>query len=77
MAIFDQKFIAKTTERMGKTFLQFYLGNWMYFSHQAIEYSTLFTVANAKAGVVGVALSLATSIGTKNLGPDKDSPSLV
>lgn len=77
MTVFSQDFVAKTAERMGKTFLQFYLGNWMYFSHQAVEYATLFTWDNAKAGVVGIALSLATSLGTKNIGPSKDDPSLV
>ncbi len=81
-----QKFVAKTAERMAKTFVQFYLGYWfltlgLLNTAAAVAgpgaFDTLFTVDNVKAGVVGLALSLATSIGTKGLGPDKDSPSMV
>jgi hypothetical protein len=86
MTIFSKVFVEKTAERMGKTFVQFYLGFWMLsmgLLNTTAEvagpgaFDSLFTIDNAKAGVVGVALSLATSIGTKGFGPDKESPSLV
>lgn len=70
-------FIAKLAERAAKTFLQFYFANWIYFGDGAVDYEHLFTEANVKAGVVGLALSVATSVGTKNVGPDNDSPSVV
>lgn len=72
-----QTFVAKTAERAVKTFLQFYLGYWLFLSGAAADFDHLFTQANVEAGVVGLALSVATSLGTKNLGPDTNSPSVV
>lgn len=85
-ATMSTSFVKKTAERMGKTFLQFFFGAWMLkagllgteLAQPGIaSFDLLFTVDNAKAGVVGLALSLATSLGTKNIGPDPDSPSMV
>lgn len=78
------EFIKDVAERAGKTFLQFYLGTWMLTSgfldtkidQHSASFDLLFTVTNLKAGVVGVALSVATSIGTKQIG-DKNSASLI
>lgn len=71
------EFLKKTAERALKTFFQGYFAFWLVNPVAPVEYDTLFTEANAKAGVVALALSIATSIGTKGLGPDKDSPSVV
>lgn len=72
-----REFIAKTAERAVKTFLQFYLGYWLFLSGAAADFDHLFTRANVEAGIVGLALSVATSVGTKGLGPDTNDPSAV
>ena len=73
----NNEFIAKTIERASKTFIQFYLGSWLFLSGAAADFEHLFTVENVKAGVVGLALSLVASIGSRNIGNTKDDPSLV
>jgi energy-converting hydrogenase Eha subunit E len=82
----ESTFLKKTAERAVKTFLQFYLGFWLLTmglmgTSAAVvgpeAFDTLFTLDNVKVGVVGLALSVVTSIGTKNLGPEHDSPSVV
>lgn len=72
-----REFVAKTAERAVKTFLQFYLGYWLFLSGAAADFDHLFTQDNVEAGVVGLALSVATSIGTKNIGPNDNSPSAI
>ncbi len=72
-----QEFITKTAERAAKTFAQFFFANWILLSGKAADFDHLFTASNLKAGVVGVALSIATSLGSKGIGPDTDSPSVV
>ncbi len=80
-----KRFLADLGERAGKTFAQFYLGSWLlaagllntdFDTPNAGAYDLLFTLNNVKAGVVGVALSVATSIGAKKLGAG-DSASLL
>lgn len=71
-----EEYISDVAERGFKTFAQFYFGSWIYLSGKAVEYDTLFTWVNVKAGVVGLALSLATSIGSKPI-TSPDSASLV
>jgi hypothetical protein len=71
------EFIQKTAERAAKTFIQFYLGSWLFLSGEAADFEHLFTMENVEAGIVGIALSVATSIGTKGIGPNKESPSVV
>lgn len=79
------RFIADSLERAGKTFAQFYLGTWMLRAgvldstmHRdgTAAFDLLFTETNLKAGIVGVALSFATSIGSKQIGAN-DSASLL
>lgn len=72
-----REFVAKTAERAVKTFLQFYFGYWLFLSGAAADFDHLFTQANVEAGIVGLALSVATSVGTKGLGPNPDSPSAI
>lgn len=68
-----KRWLADTGERAGRTFVQAYLACWL-----AIEpaFETLFTLDNLKAGVVGLALSVAVSVGAKKRGAD-DSASLL
>ena len=61
-------------ERAGRTFGQAYLAAWVAYGGAA--YDELFTVDNLKAGVVGLALSFAVSLGAKKRGAD-DSASLL
>lgn len=75
--MFDNKFIKSTVERATKTFLQGYLAFWLVNPAAPVQYETLFTTNNLKAGVVALALSVATSVGSKGVGPDKEDPSLV
>jgi len=58
-----------TAERAAKTFLQAYLAFWLVTTQttntDTAMFDALFTVDNLKAGVVGVALSLASSLGSR------------
>lgn len=72
----SRDFIAKMAERAGKTFLQFFFANWILLSGAAADFDHLFTWDNAQAGVVGLALSIMTSIASKPVSPP-DDPSLV
>ena len=79
-------FVKDAVERLAKTFLQFYLGFWLLrvglldtaaASPGSVDaFDSLFTTDNLKAGVVGVALSLATSFASKPFG-NKGDASLV
>lgn len=69
-----KRWVADTAERAGRTFGQSYLAVWVAAGGTAFD--TLFTVTNLKAGVVGVALSVAVSVGAKQSGPN-DSASLL
>lgn len=78
-------FLLRTIERAAKTFAQFYFGLWLLrlgllnadiSAPNADAFDLLFTIDNVKAGVVGVALSVATSVGSKPFG-DPDDPSVV
>lgn len=71
------KFFKDLAERAVKTFGQFYLGSWLFLSGDSADFDHLFTTTNVKAGVVGLALSAATSLGSKKFGPDQDSASVV
>ena len=68
------RFLADTAERAAKTFAQAFFAVWLGIG--GAQFDTLFTVDNLKAGVVGLALSVATSLGSKKLGAD-DSASLL
>jgi len=77
MSILQSEFLKKAFERSAKTFAQFYLGYWLFLSGGNVSFDTLFTTDNVEAGIVGLALSLATSIGTKNIGTDQNDPSVI
>jgi hypothetical protein len=68
------KFAKDVAERAARTFLQAYLSIWLV---NGGGYDELFTSDNLKAGVVGVALSVAMSLGLKKVGPNKSSASSV
>lgn len=79
-----RKFAKDVAERAAKTFVQAYLAFWLMRAGLAGDtvpdadaFDVLFTLDNAKAGVVGVALSVAFSFGSKRLGPDPNSASVV
>lgn len=78
-------FVKRLAERAAKTFGEFYLGSWVLAAGlldtnfdvpNASAYDLLFTTDNAKAGVVGLALSVFTSLGSSRIGKE-DDPSLV
>jgi hypothetical protein len=70
----DSEYVKDLFERASKTFLQFYLGYWLFLNPETTSavspdaFDTLFTTDNLKAGAVGVALSAATSIGSRYVG---------
>lgn len=79
-------FLKKSAERAAKTFVQAYLLVWTVKAGyldvgvavpHSDAFNVLFTLDNVKAGIVGVALSIATSVGSKGIGPDSSSPSVV
>lgn len=67
-------FIKETAERAARTFLQAYLGVWVA---TGADFDGLVDSDNLKTGVVAVALSIAMSMGLKNVGPNKGSASAV
>jgi hypothetical protein len=70
----DMKFIKDAAERAVKTFVQAYLGVWMA---TGADFDGLADSSHLKAGVVAVLLSVAMSMGLKNVGPQKGSASVV
>lgn len=67
-------FIKDTVERSARTFVQAYLSIWLI---NGADFDGLIDADNWKAGVVAVALSVAMSMGLKNVGPNKDSGSVI
>jgi hypothetical protein len=67
-------FVKDTVERAVRTFLQGYFGAW--FATGA-DFDGLVAMDNLKVGVVAVALSVAMSMGLKNVGSNKDSASVL
>ncbi len=70
----SMKFVKETAERAARTFVQAYLSVWLV---GGASFEGLTDVDNLKAGVVAVALSVAMSMGLKNVGPNKGSASAV
>jgi len=67
-------FLKDTAERAVRTFLQGYLGAWIATGADA---DGLIATDNLKVGAVAVALSVAMSMGLKNVGPHKGSASAI
>lgn len=74
MSATTKRWLLDTLERAGRTFGQAYFAAWVAFG--SMEFETLFTLDNLKAGVVGLAASVAMSLGAKQTGAD-DSASLL
>lgn len=70
----DSSFVKETVERAVRTFLQAYIAVWVA---TGADFDGLIDSGNLKAGVVAVALSVAMSMGLKNVGPNKGSASAV
>lgn len=68
-----KRWLADAAERAARTFGQAYLAAWVALG---ADFDHLFTRNNLEAGVVGLALSLAVSVGARKRGAD-DSASLL
>lgn len=73
MSAKTKRWLADALERAGRTAAQAYLAVWIA---NGASYETLFTRTNLEGAVVGLALSLAVSVGAKQAGAD-DSASLL
>lgn len=67
-------FAKDAAERAARTFLQGYLGAWLA---TGADFDGLLSTDNLKVGVVAVALSVAMSMGLKNVGKNKGSASVL
>ena len=67
-------FTKDVAERTVRTFLQGYLGSWLA---TGADFDTLVSGAPLKVGFVSAALSISMSLGLKNVGSKKDSPSVL
>lgn len=72
----NKRFLADLGERAGRSFLQGFFGLWLANPTEPIEFDTLFTMANLKAGVVMAALSIGMALASKPVN-NKDSASLL
>lgn len=70
----NTKFSKEVVERAVRTFVQGYLAYWMV---NGADFDGLIAGDSLKAGVVALALSVAMSLGLKNVGPNKGSASAV
>jgi hypothetical protein len=73
MSAATKRWLLDTAERGARTFAQAYFGVWFAFG---ADFDHLFTRDNLEGGVVGLALSVALSVGAKRLGAE-DSASLL
>lgn len=68
------RYLADLGERAGRSFIQGFLGLWLANPSQPVEFDTLFTVNNLKAGVVMAVLSIGMALLGKGVGnPDSAS----
>ena len=77
--MWTKRFWQDAIERAAKTFFQAYAAAWVAVSAatgSALDFDTLFTLDNVKAGVVGVAISFFMSMGSTLRG-DRNNASLV
>jgi hypothetical protein len=68
------KFLKDTAERAVVAFLASYLGAWV---NAGSDFDGLTNVDSLKTGVVAAALIVAASLGLKNVGPNKESGSVL
>lgn len=70
----NKRFLADLLERAGRSFVQGFLGLWLANPSEPVEFDTLFTVDNLKAGVVMATLSVGMALLGKGVGsPDTAS----
>lgn len=77
--MFTKRFWQDAIERAAKTFFQAYAGAWVAVAAAtggALDFDSLFTADNVKAGIVGVAISFFMSMGSTLRG-GSDNASLV
>ena len=70
----SKRYLADLGERAVRTFIQGFFGVWLVNPSEPIEFDTLFTVTNLKAGLVMAALSIGMAVVGKPVGnPDSAS----
>lgn len=70
----NRRYLADLGERAGRSFIQGFLGLWLANPNQPVEFDTLFTLDNLKAGVVMATLSIGMALLGKGVGnPDSAS----
>jgi hypothetical protein len=70
----SKRYLADLGERAVRTFLQGFFGVWLVNPSEPIEFDSLFTVTNLKAGLVMAALSIGMAVVGKPIGnPDSAS----
>jgi len=70
----NKQFLLDTAERMGRTFFQGYLGA---AAITGFNFDSLADLENVQIGVAAAVLSFAMAMGLKNVGPEKDSGSVL
>lgn len=68
------KFLKDTAERAVVAFFASYLGTWV---NAGADFDGLTNVDSLKTGVVAAALIVAAAFGLKNVGPNKQSGSVL
>jgi hypothetical protein len=63
-----RRYWADLGERAGKSFVQGFLALWFLNPAKPVEFDTLFSLSNLKAGVAMAAMSIGTSILGKSFG---------
>jgi hypothetical protein len=70
----SRRYLADLGERAVRSFLQGFFGIWLVNPTEPIEFDTLFTVTNLKAGLVMAALAIGMAVVGKPIGnPDSGS----
>lgn len=68
------RFLADLGERAARSFIQGFLGLWLANPSEPVEFDTLFTLSNLKAGIVMAVLSIGMAVAGKGVGnPDTAS----
>lgn len=68
------RFVADVGERAGRSFIQGFFGLWLANPSKPVDFDTLFTTENLKAGIVMAVLSIAMALLGKGVNnPDSAS----